>query len=159
MRPWWPPIMDREHYHCHIVFNSVSFVDGKKYLSDFQSYFARCGVPQRREPGLWPVRHPAPRTGPKTLRPMGRGQRWGKATVTSLIRQDIDAAIQEGFTFDYLPGRPSAAGIFGKAGGRGEAYRRPPPGSPAVFRSWPAWGTAIQRRTSGRGWHPPGASG
>ena len=30
---------DREHLHCHIVFNSVSFVDGKKYRSDFQSYF------------------------------------------------------------------------------------------------------------------------
>ena len=27
--------LDREHYHCHIVFNSVSFVDGKKYRSDF----------------------------------------------------------------------------------------------------------------------------
>ena len=26
--------IDREHYHCHIVFNSVSFVDGRKYRSD-----------------------------------------------------------------------------------------------------------------------------
>ena len=31
--------LDREHLHCHIVFNSVSFVDGKKYRSDFKSYF------------------------------------------------------------------------------------------------------------------------
>ena len=31
--------VDRAHLHCHIVFNSVSFVDGKKYRSDFQSYF------------------------------------------------------------------------------------------------------------------------
>ena len=31
--------LDREHLHCHIVFNSVSFVDGRKYRSDFQSYF------------------------------------------------------------------------------------------------------------------------
>ena len=31
--------VDRHHLHCHIVFNSVSFVDGKKYRSDFQSYF------------------------------------------------------------------------------------------------------------------------
>ena len=30
---------DREHLHCHIVFNSVSFVDGRKYRSDFESYF------------------------------------------------------------------------------------------------------------------------
>ncbi len=33
--------VDRAHLHCHIVFNSVSFVDGKKYRSDFQSYFFR----------------------------------------------------------------------------------------------------------------------
>ena len=30
---------DRDHLHCHIVFNSVSFMDGKKYRSDFNSYF------------------------------------------------------------------------------------------------------------------------
>ena len=33
--------LDREHYHCHIVFNSVSFVDGRKYRSDFASYFGQ----------------------------------------------------------------------------------------------------------------------
>ena len=31
--------LDREHLHCHIVFNSVSLVDGSKYRSDFKSYF------------------------------------------------------------------------------------------------------------------------
>ena len=31
--------VDREHLHCHIVFNSVSFLNGKKYRSDFKSYF------------------------------------------------------------------------------------------------------------------------
>ena len=30
---------DRDHLHCHIVFNSVSFLDGRKYRSDFKSYF------------------------------------------------------------------------------------------------------------------------
>ena len=30
---------DRDHLHCHIVFNSVSFMDGNKYRSDFKSYF------------------------------------------------------------------------------------------------------------------------
>lgn len=30
---------DRDHLHCHIVFNSVSFMDGRKYRSDFKSYF------------------------------------------------------------------------------------------------------------------------
>jgi len=31
--------VDREHLHCHIVCNSVSFVDGKKYRDDFKAYF------------------------------------------------------------------------------------------------------------------------
>ena len=31
--------LDREHLHCHIVFNSVSFLDGRKYRDDFKSYF------------------------------------------------------------------------------------------------------------------------
>ena len=30
---------DKDHLHCHIVFNSVSFVDGKKYRNDFKAYF------------------------------------------------------------------------------------------------------------------------
>ena len=32
--------LDREHLHCHVVFNSVSFVDGRKYRDNFKSYFA-----------------------------------------------------------------------------------------------------------------------
>lgn len=31
--------LDREHLHCHILFNSVSFVDGKKYQNKFKDYF------------------------------------------------------------------------------------------------------------------------
>ena len=30
---------DHDHLHCHIVFNSVSFVDGKHYRNDFKAYF------------------------------------------------------------------------------------------------------------------------
>lgn len=31
--------IDRAHIHCHIVFNSVSFVDGKKFRNNFKDYF------------------------------------------------------------------------------------------------------------------------
>lgn len=31
--------LDKHHLHCHIVFNSVSFLDGKMYRNDFASYY------------------------------------------------------------------------------------------------------------------------
>ena len=31
--------LDRDHLHCHILFNSVSFVDGAKYKNTFKDYF------------------------------------------------------------------------------------------------------------------------
>ena len=31
--------LDKNHLHNHVVINSVSFVDGKKYKSDFKSYY------------------------------------------------------------------------------------------------------------------------
>ena len=90
--------LDRQHYHCHIVFNSVSFVDGKKYRSDYKAYFSDLrGVSNAvsREQGL------------TVIQPAGRGrhyaewdaERRGRPTVASLIQQDIDAAIQESVTF------------------------------------------------------------
>lgn len=91
--------LDREHYHCHIVFNSVSFVDGKKYRSDFASYFGQVRGTSNAVSQDY---------GLSVIQPQGQGkhyaqwdaERRGGATVTGLIRQDIDAAIQESFTFD-----------------------------------------------------------
>lgn len=31
--------LDRDHLHCHILFNSVSFVDGAKYKNTFKDYY------------------------------------------------------------------------------------------------------------------------
>lgn len=35
----WSTHLDRNHYHNHIVFNSVSHMDGRKYLSNAKSYY------------------------------------------------------------------------------------------------------------------------
>lgn len=52
--------LDRDHLHAHIVFNSVSFVDGKMYRNNFKDYFREHpGDLQRGVAGARPVRHRA----------------------------------------------------------------------------------------------------
>lgn len=92
---------DRDHLHCHIVFNSVSFMDGKKYRSDFKSYFEELrGVSNAvsRDHGLSVIE---PETHGKTYAEWN-AERQGKTTLSSLVRQDIDAALAESFTYDSL---------------------------------------------------------
>lgn len=84
--------VDRNHLHCHIVFNSVSFVDGTKYLNTFKDYFGDIrGISNdvSRENGL------------SVIEPKDRGKHYaewnaekqGKPTVRGSIRRDIDGAI------------------------------------------------------------------
>lgn len=84
--------LDRGHLHCHIVFNSVSCVDGKKFRDDFKAYFHDIrGTSNElsRENGL------------SVLEPNDRGKHYsewdadknGRPTVQSVIRQDIDEAL------------------------------------------------------------------
>ena len=90
---------DRDHLHCHIVFNSVSFMDGKKYRSDFKSYFHDLrGISNEvsRERGY------------SVIEPDGKGvsysawnaEKRGSGTIRDLIRHDIDAALAGSLTYD-----------------------------------------------------------
>lgn len=57
--------VDRGHLHCHILFNSVSFVDGKKYRNSFKDYFGDIRETSNqvsREQGL------------STIQPQGKGE-------------------------------------------------------------------------------------
>lgn len=91
--------LDKAHLHNHIVINSVSFVDGKKYHSSPGSYYfdvrgasdALC-----RENGL------------SVIAPQSKGRHYaewkaentGKPTIRSIIRADIDRVIRDAYTFD-----------------------------------------------------------
>ena len=92
---------DRDHLHCHIVFNSVSFIDGKKYRSDFKSYFHDLRDTSNavsREYGF------------SVIGSKGQGkhysewnaERSGKTTVRDLIRRDIDAALAGSMSYDMF---------------------------------------------------------
>ena len=90
-----------QHIHSHIVFNAVSFADGGRFRSDFKAYFGDIrGLSNEisRENNL------------SVIEPKGSGkhyaeweaERTGKQTVRGLIRQDIDAAVADAFTFQSL---------------------------------------------------------
>ena len=94
--------LDREHLHCHIVFNSVSLVDGSKYRSDFKSYFGTLRGTSNavsRERGLSVIepehegRHYAEWDAEKHSRP----------TVRGMVRADVDTALLRSRSFpDFL---------------------------------------------------------
>ena len=90
--------IDHAHIHCHIVFNSVSMMDGKRYRDNFKAYYGDIRGASNdisRENGL------------SVIEPKGQGkhyvewntERTGNITIRDLIRQDMDAAIGDAFTF------------------------------------------------------------
>ena len=93
--------LDHDHLHCHILFNSVSFMDGRKFQNTFRDYFRDIrGVSNAisAERGL------------SVIQPESRGKdysEWqaeksGKATLRGLVRRDIDAAIARAFTCRFI---------------------------------------------------------
>ena len=91
--------LDKAHLHNHVVVNSVSFVDGKKYHSSPGSYYFDVrGVSDAlcRENDL------------STIAPQGKGKHYaewkaentGKPTIRSIIRGDIDRFVGEAYTYE-----------------------------------------------------------
>ena len=91
--------LDKAHLHNHVVVNSVSFVDGKKYHSSPGSYYFEVRSTSDtlcRENDL------------STITPQGKGKHYaewkaentGKPTIRSIIRGDIDRFIGEAYTYE-----------------------------------------------------------
>lgn len=91
--------LDKVHLHNHVVVNSVSFVDGKKYHSSPGSYYFEVRSTSDilcRENDL------------STITPQGKGKHYaewkaentGKPTIRSIIRGDIDRFIGEAYTYE-----------------------------------------------------------
>ena len=96
--------LDHDHIHNHILFNSVSCLDGKKYRDNFKAYYGDI----RGTSNAVSRKH-----GLSVIEPEGSGkhyaewdaQRKGKQTVRGLIKQDIDAVIEQSFTYaSFLSG-------------------------------------------------------
>lgn len=124
---------DHAHVHCHIVFNSVSCMDGKMYRDNFKAYFGDIrGISNEisRENDL------------SVIEPKSKGKQYaewnaeqnGKPTVRGLIRQDIDAALHDSFTLQSFYEALQKRGYTIKRGANVKHTAVKPPGSNRFFR-------------------------
>ena len=124
---------DPVHVHCHIVFNSVSCVDGKMYRDNFKAYFGDIrGLSNdlSRENNL------------SVIEPNGKAKHYaewnaeknGKPTVRGLIRQDIDAALADAFTLQSFFEALQKRGYTIKRGANVKHPAIKPPGSDRFIR-------------------------
>ena len=88
--------LDKDHLHNHFIFNSVSFVDGKKYnyskrelwkLRDYSDYYC-----EYYHLSVVPVPHKAP------SRPVYFDEKDGKPTRYNVYREDIQKAFRNSCT-------------------------------------------------------------
>lgn len=125
--------LDREHIHCHVVFNSVSFVDGTKYKNTFRDYFGDIrGISNETSEAH----------GLSVIDPDGKGKQYsewqadqaGRPTIRGLVRQDIDAAIARSFTYRSFLGRLRRMGYQVKHGPKVKHTAVKPPGGDRFIR-------------------------
>lgn len=125
--------IDHGHIHAHIVFNSVSCVDGKMFRDDFKAYYGDIrGISNEisRENDL------------SVIEPKGKGKHYaewdaerdGKETVRGLIRQDIDAALADAFTLQSFFDALQKRGYTFKRGANVKHTAVKPPGSDRFVR-------------------------
>ena len=145
--------LDRDHLHCHILFNSVSFVDGAKYKNTFKDYFG----------DIRGISNEVSRAHGLSVIEPGEGGRhyaeWdaeaqGRPTLRVLVRQDIDAAIANAYTMKTFWQRLEELGYSVKRGANVKHTAVKPPAA-SGFSGWTAWGTATRKRTFKPGCRPP----
>lgn len=125
--------LDHEHIHCHILFNSVSFTDGKKFRDNFKAYYGDIrGISNEisRENNLSVI---DPENSGKSYAEWDAHKK-GKATIRSLVREDIDAAIEASFTYQSFLAYLKKQGYEIKAGSNVKHMALKPPGGSRYIR-------------------------
>ena len=93
--------LNTEHYHNHIVFNSVSMEDGKKYHSNSKSYYTEVRALSDtlcQKYGLSIIETPGSLRGKRQYEKW-RAEENNQPTWRTAIRQDVDEAIQQSLTW------------------------------------------------------------
>jgi len=125
--------IDRNHLHCHIVFNSVSLVDGQKYRNNFRDYFEDI----RGQSNAVSQDH-----GLSIIKPEGHGvhyaewnaEQHGRATLRETLRQDIDAILEQSFTYKTFLSQLKRRGYAVKCGPNVRHTAVRPPGGSRYIR-------------------------
>ncbi|MDL2233233.1 relaxase/mobilization nuclease domain-containing protein [Ruminococcaceae bacterium OttesenSCG-928-L11] len=88
--------LDRNHLHNHLVINSVSFVDGKKFNDNYRAYYAMREASDAlcQAHGLSVIKNP----NGKTPRSIYFAEKNGEPTRYNLMREAIDRAASMSFT-------------------------------------------------------------
>ena len=125
--------LDKHHLHNHIVINSVSCADGRKYHSDPAGYYNKVRAISDaicRENEL------------SVIAPKGRGKHYaewsaeqqGKPTIRSMIREDIEGIITEAYTFQSFLMLLQKKGYVVKNGPNRKYTTVQPPGAKRAIR-------------------------
>lgn len=132
--------LNKVHLHSHIVFNSVSFMDGKMYRDQFKDYYGESGVGIRgtsdaicREHGLSIIEPAEPLAGPVS-RAEWEATRKGNPTIRGLVRQDIDAALSNAYTLRSFWSQLEQLGYTIKRGPNVKYTALRPPGGQRYLR-------------------------
>ena len=114
--------LDKAHLHNHIVFNAVSFLDGRMYLDRLRDYYGKNGVGIRgtsdaicREHGL-SIIAPSETAKGSVERNEWEAARKGKATLRDSVRADLDAALLSAPSYPALLMQLRRMGYAVKAG-------------------------------------------
>ena len=92
--------LDHSHIHCHIVFNSVSFVDGKKFRNNFKDYFRdirELSDSICREHELSVIENPK---GKGKHYAEWKAEKDGRPTIRGQMRAELDEIIKRSITFN-----------------------------------------------------------
>lgn len=125
--------LDHDHLHCHILFNSVGFMDGAKFRNTFQDYYR----------DIRGISNEVSRAhGVSVIEPEAKGEHYaewsagqsGKATVRGLVRQDMDAAINSAFTYQTFWEQLAKLGYTIKRGPNVKHTAVRPPGGARFIR-------------------------
>lgn len=133
--------LNKAHLHSHIVFNSVSFVDGAMYRDQLKDYYGGDGTGIRgtsdaicRAHGLSIIEPAAPLKGAPVSRAEWEADRRGRPTVRGLVRQDMDEAIRQAYTYHSFLDRLKRMGYQVKIGPRVKHTAVLPPGGKGYLR-------------------------
>jgi len=92
--------LDKHHLHNHVMLNSVSFIDGKKYRNNFKDYYGTIRNTNDELCSKYGLSTIKKTDAPKSMTYMEwRARQTGATTYQSMIRADINECIKLAFNF------------------------------------------------------------